>query len=127
MSTNFSNTSSTIKFGRIAVTIPVTDMEKSLQFYVDLLGFEKTFENGNPVGFAILKRDSAELHLTYAKNHQSTDRNLAHIFVSDINSFHSHLVKNNVRIIKGLREVVPGMNGFVFADPDGNRIDIGSS
>ncbi len=67
MSTNSSNTNSAFKFGRVAVTIPVTDMEKSLRFYVDLLGFEKTFENGNPIGFAILKRDIAEIHLTLAK------------------------------------------------------------
>ena len=44
---------------------------------------EKTFENGNPVGFVILERDAAELHLTLSKTHRATDRNLAHLLVSD--------------------------------------------
>lgn len=125
MSANCTDKNSALTFGRVAVTIPVTDMEKAFHFYLEVVGFEKTFENGNPVGFAILKRDAAEVHLTLAKNHKPTDRNLAHMLVSDINAFHIHLVNNNVRIIKGLREVVAGMDGFVFADPDGNRIDVG--
>jgi hypothetical protein len=32
---------------------------------------------------------------------------------------------NQVRIVKGLRDADYGLRGFVFADPDGNRIDVG--
>jgi len=53
-----------IRFGRIAATLPVRDMNKAHDFYTQVLGFEKIFENGNPVGFMILKRDQGELHLT---------------------------------------------------------------
>lgn len=115
-----------IIFGRVAPTIPVSDINKALEFYCGLLGFERTFENGNPVGFVILQRDSAEIHLTLVVNYKATDRNVAHLLLSDVATFHSLLSTNGVRIIKGLREVVPGMQGFVFADPDGNRIDVGS-
>jgi hypothetical protein len=31
-------------------------------FYTNVLGFTKVFENGDPVGFMILKRNDAELH-----------------------------------------------------------------
>jgi catechol 2,3-dioxygenase-like lactoylglutathione lyase family enzyme len=30
-----------------------------------------------------------------------------------------------VRIVKGVRDADYGMRTFVFADPDGNRIDVG--
>lgn len=53
-----------IRFGRIAAMLPVKNIEKAHDFYVRVLGFEKTFENGNPVGFLILKQGNAELHLT---------------------------------------------------------------
>lgn len=53
-----------VRFGRIAATLPVRDMSKSHSFYTQVLGFQKIFENGNPVGFMILKRDQGELHLT---------------------------------------------------------------
>lgn len=85
----------------------------------------KAFENGDPVGFVILKRDDGEIHLTLNKKHIATDRNLAHLFVSNATDFYEQLVKHNVRIIKGLKDAPYGIRGFVFADPDGNRIDVG--
>ena len=113
------------QFGRCAPMIPVTDIERSLAFYRDILGMTKTFENGNPVGFVILKRDAAELHLTLAKHHRATDRNVAHLLVADATALHDHLVAHGARIIKGLRDAKYGLRDFVFADPDGNRIDVG--
>lgn len=115
----------TTKFGRIAPTIAVADLSRALAFYVDVLGMTKTFENGNPVGFVIVKRDDAELHLTLAKQHHPTDRNVAHLLVDDATVLFDHLAANGVRIIKGLRDQTYGLRDFVFADPDGNRIDVG--
>lgn len=45
--------------------------------------------------------------------------------VADATDLHDHLVANGVRIVKGLRDADYGLCGFVFADPDGNRIDVG--
>ncbi len=114
-----------VTFGRIAATIPVTDMPRALAFYGEVLGMTKTFENGEPVGFAILERDAGELHLTLAKQHRASDRNVAHLLVDDATRLHDHLVASGVRIVKGLRDADYKLRGFVFADPDGNRIDVG--
>jgi catechol 2,3-dioxygenase-like lactoylglutathione lyase family enzyme len=102
-------------------------MDRALHFYTHVLGFTKTFENGTPTGFAILKRDAAELHLTLARDHTPTARNLVHLLVSDAGALHDALAAQDTRIVKALREVTPGLLGFVFADPDGNRIDVGST
>ena len=112
-------------FGRIAATIAVTDFPRALAFYVDILGMAPTFTNGDPIGFAILERGAAELHLTLARNHRATDRNVAHLLVDDATALHDHLVAHGVRIVKGLRDQRYGLRDFVFADPDGNRIDCG--
>ena len=103
----------------------MSDIDRALRFYVDVLGLEKTFENGNPVGFVILKREAAELHLTLARSHTGSDRNVAHLLVSDATALHDHLVAHGSRIVKGVRDADHGLRGFVFADPDGNRIDVG--
>jgi len=42
-----------------------------------------TFTNGDPVGFAILERDAAELHLTLVKGHKGSSHNAAHLLVAD--------------------------------------------
>ena len=86
---------------------------------------EKVFENGNPVGFAIMTKETAEIHLTFAKNHMATDRNIVHLIVDDAKTLYDHLEKHKVRILKGLRDADYGLRQFVFADPDGNRIDVG--
>src|SRR5262245_47009500 len=114
-----------VVFGRIAATITVSDMARALAVYVDTLGMTKTFENGNPVGFAIVRRGDGELHLTLAKQHEGTTSNVAHLLVDDARRLHDHLVASGVRIIKGVRDADYGLRGFVFADPDGNRIDVG--
>ena len=35
------------------------------------------------------------------------------------------IFENGVRIVKGLRDADFGLRCFVFADPDGNRFDVG--
>lgn len=112
-------------FGRMAPTLPVKDMARALEFYSNILGMKKIFENGDPVGFAILERDGTELHLTLTRNHSAAAHNVAHLLVNDAQALHDHLESSGVRIVKGLRNADHKMRGFVFADPDGNRIDVG--
>jgi catechol 2,3-dioxygenase-like lactoylglutathione lyase family enzyme len=114
-----------VAFGRIAAAIPVSDIARAVSFYTGILGMSVTFTNGDPLGFAILERDAAELHLTLVKGHKGGSHNAAHLMVADAVSLHDHLVANGVRIIKGLRDADYGLRGFVFADPDGNRLDVG--
>jgi catechol 2,3-dioxygenase-like lactoylglutathione lyase family enzyme len=103
----------------------VSDISQALRFYQGILGMSATFTNGDPVGFVILERDAAELHLTLVKGHMGGNHNAAHLMVTDAASLYDHLVSNGARIVKGLRDADYGLRGFVFADPDGNRIDVG--
>ncbi|MGX5665955.1 VOC family protein [Rhizobium daejeonense] len=116
-----------VRFGRIAAMLPVTDMDKAYDFYTRVLGFTKVLENGNPVGFMILKRDAGELHLTLQRNHKATDFNVAHLMVDDVDALHARCKQNGARIIKGLKDQDYGLRAFVFEDPDGNRIDVGQA
>ena len=114
-----------VRFGRMAPTISVSDISRSVNFYTEVLGFEKVFENGDPVGFAILEKDSAELHLSLLKSHKATIQNVAHLMVHDASALYQHLEAHQVNIVKAIRDANFGLRCFVFADPDGNRIDVG--
>ena len=114
-----------VRFGRIAAMLPVKDMDRAYDFYSNVLGFRKTFENGNPVGFMILKRDAGELHLTLQKNHKAADFNVAHLMVDDVDTLHALCKQHGLRIIKSLQDKDYGLRAFVFEDLDGNRIDVG--
>jgi catechol 2,3-dioxygenase-like lactoylglutathione lyase family enzyme len=114
-----------ITFGRIAASVPVTDISRALGFYQGILGMSVIFTNGDPVGFVILKQDAAELHITLVRDHRAGRHNVAHLMVTDATALYEHLVSHGVRLVKGLRDADYGLRGFVLADPDGNRIDVG--
>lgn len=114
-----------VRFGRVAVTISVKHIARALAFYVDILGFQKTFQNGDPVGFLILKKDNAEIHITRNPGHSASVQNVAHLLVEDAESLYNHVESHGVRIVKGIRDADFGLKTFVMADPDGNRIDVG--
>lgn len=114
-----------VRFGRIAATLAVKDMDRATDFYVGLLGFRKVFENGNPVGFVILQQDDAELHLTLQKNHRAADFNIAHMMVENIDRLHDLVQGRGLKVVKRLQDRDYGLRAFVFEDPDGNRIDVG--
>ncbi|MDF0602008.1 VOC family protein [Psychromarinibacter sp. C21-152] len=116
-----------LRLGRFAPTLGVRDIEASCLMYSALFGLEKVFTNGDPVGFMILKKDAAELHLTLQKDHKPERFNVAHLLVSDVDDVHRRCVERNLRIIKRLQDKGYGLRAFVFADLDGNRIDIGQA
>lgn len=113
--------------GRIAATLPVQDIARAYEFYSTVLGFTKVFENGDPVGFMILKRDAAEMHLSLQPKHKAAPFNVAHMLVSDVDALYDLCQHHRVRIIKRLQDKDYGLRAFVLADSEGNRIDVGQS
>jgi catechol 2,3-dioxygenase-like lactoylglutathione lyase family enzyme len=116
---------SKIKYGRVAPGICVRDIQAACAFYCNVLGFTKVFENGNPVGFMVLTKDDAEIHLNLKRDHTPSTVNVAHMMVDDVGALYAACEAAGVRIIKSLADKEYGQRAFVLADPDGNRIDIG--
>ena len=114
-----------VTFGRAAPGIPVRDIQAAYAFYSDVLGFKKVFENGDPIGFMVLEKDDAEIHLNQYRDHRPTTVNVFHMFVDDVDALHAICEAAGVRIIKSLKDKEYGQRAFVFADPEGNRIDVG--
>jgi len=116
-----------IRLGRLAPCVPVSDIGRAVQFYESVFGLEKTFENGDPVGFVIMKQGGAELHLTLVKEHVGKTQNVAHLMVDEgVDELYRRCeAAEGARIIKRLRDAPWGLRTFVVADPDGNRFDIG--
>ncbi|VVT24469.1 ScaffoldA20, whole genome shotgun sequence [Sphingomonas sp. EC-HK361] len=114
-----------IRFGRAAPCVCVRDIDVALAFYSGLLGFTKVFENGDPVGFVVLKKDAAEVHLSLKRDHRASTANVLHLFVGDAKALYALCEAAGVRVVKALADKDYGQRAFVIADPDGNRIDIG--
>lgn len=116
-----------IAFGRAAPGICVRDIHVAQDFYTRVLGFRTVFENGDPVGFVVMKKDAAEIHLSRKADHVASTVNVMHLFVSDAAALYALCEDLGARIIKRLADKDYGQRAFVLADPDGNRIDIGEA
>ena len=114
-----------LRFGRTAPGVAVADLQRALAFYTGVLGMKKTFENGDPVGFAIVERDAAEIHLHLVPGHRGSTLNVVHLLVDDVGALHARVLSAGVRVVKGPRDQDHGLRAFVMVDPDGNRIDVG--
>ncbi len=120
-------TSTQLHLGRIAATLAVSDITAAHDLYKSVFGFECVFQNGDPAGFMILKKDDAELHLTLQKDHKPAKFNVAHMLVSGAEAAYQLCQANGLRIIKRIQDKDYGLRSFVFADHDGNRIDVGQA
>lgn len=114
-----------VTFGRAAPGLAVRDIQAAYAFYAGVLGFSRVFENGDPVGFMVLEKDGAEIHLSQSRDHHPRTVNAFHMIVDDIDGLYAICQAAKVRIIKSLQGKDYGQRAFVFADPDGNRIDVG--
>jgi len=86
-----------------ATVFVVSDIEKSLAYYRDVLGFAVTFQYGSPTFYACLCRDDVALHLNAAHQTKRLPGNGAVcVFVRDV-----------------------GMRDFDVLDPDGNQLVFG--
>ena len=115
-----------LRLGRAAPTVGVVDLARAVAFYEGLFGFRRTFENGDPVRFVILKRDDAEVHVERVDGHVAPPQNVMHLLVVEgVDELHARCQAAGARIVSPLRDAPWGLRTFVVADPDGNKIDVG--
>jgi catechol 2,3-dioxygenase-like lactoylglutathione lyase family enzyme len=106
--------------------LTVKDIEASLAYYRDKLGFDIAFEYGNPTFYAGLCSGKVTLHLISASQ---TPRQPGHgavtIDVDDVDAVHADLVKRGAKVLKEPKDYDYGMRDFDVADLDGNMIFFG--
>lgn len=110
------------KFGRVAPTVPVTDIDQALRFYRDVLGFVVAFTNGDPVSFAVINQGDAQLHLSVQPETAGSIH--AHLMVDDLDSIHDALRQAGISIRQPPTIQPWRLRDLVVADPDGNSFEI---
>jgi uncharacterized glyoxalase superfamily protein PhnB len=97
-----------------------------MEHYRDVLGFEITFQYGNPTFYVCMCRDEVQLHLIAARRTERLAGNGALcIFVRDVDAVHAELVARGARVIKPPQNYDYGMRDFDVVDLDGNQLVIG--
>jgi catechol 2,3-dioxygenase-like lactoylglutathione lyase family enzyme len=107
-----------------------SDIERSLRFYVDKLGFEIGFKYGDPVHYAQVVRDGARLNLRHADRTPfdpefrkiAGDALAATIVVDGPDRLFAELVQQGADFHQPLRSESWGARTFIVRDPDGNLV-----
>lgn len=114
-------------FSHAATVFPVKDVEKSMRFYSEVLGFNINFKWGDPVSYAVLKRGEVSIHLTQKEgNSKPSNHTSLYVFVHDVDAVHDEFVTSNANITNPIGDRDYGMRDFDVTDPDGYLLAFGN-
>jgi catechol 2,3-dioxygenase-like lactoylglutathione lyase family enzyme len=125
------------EYQRAVPVLQVANVETSLRWYIDVLGFKPdTFPSSPPYSFAILRRDGAEIMLQCADEPRvanSAERRfdpdfiwsvylrVAGTAVLDV----AAAVEKKTQLLRGPERMFYGLVEFEVCDPDGYRVCVG--
>ncbi|MFA9479061.1 bleomycin resistance protein [Phycisphaerales bacterium AB-hyl4] len=113
-----------MKITGAATVLPVRDLEASLRFFIDHLGFAEEFRFGNYAG---VQCERLMLHLSQQGNPNTAEpgTGCVYVFCDEVDQWYAQLNAAGVRT-DGPPETYPyGMRDFLVFDPDGNQISFG--
>ena len=125
----------TAKLLRGAPYFPVADVERSMNFYDQVLGFRCEYSAGVPLQFAICRRDGLAIMLRRVDNSASVVPNEkqggtwdAFFWVNDADALHSELSSKGADIAYGpLIQESYRMREFAVRDSDGHVLGFGQA
>ncbi len=105
----------------------VRDIQKSVAYYRDRLGFTVDFTYGEPPSYAGVYRGSVLLHLqAESQADRSPGGSAVYLSVEDADRTHAELRERGARIEKEPQDYPYGLRDFDVRDLDGNRLVIAS-
>ena len=114
-------------FSHAATILAVKDMQISIAYYCNQLGFDLTFTWGEPVEYAVLNREEAvSIHLSKSSQDIGSGNHTAlYIFVHDVDRVYEEFQSKEVTITTPIGDRDYYMRDFDLKDPDGHIITIG--
>jgi uncharacterized glyoxalase superfamily protein PhnB len=105
----------------------VSDIERSIDFYSNRLGFQVDFRFGNPVSYAGLSLGNVCLHISSSYPYKNnTGHGNLYITAEEVDTLYSQLVEAGVEFYCPIGNREYGLRDFAIKDPDENQIGIGA-
>jgi uncharacterized glyoxalase superfamily protein PhnB len=109
-----------VKLSRIAPELPVTDLNNSIEYYKQKLGFKVVGQM--PAGdYAIVERDDVAIHL-FKEDGRSFSPVGIHIFTESLDELHAELQERGAHVSQGIIRKPWGNRDFRVNDDSGNEI-----
>ncbi|MDX1966693.1 MAG: VOC family protein [Planctomycetaceae bacterium] len=121
-------------FVRTVTVLPVADIEESVHWYRQALGFEAVYlhtgdDDSEPTNYAILRRGDVQFHLildepSHRLSWTKAGAGYLYLFVRDIDATFAEVNSRGVPIARGLQTENWGARGFNLTDPSGNAVHV---
>jgi predicted enzyme related to lactoylglutathione lyase len=106
-----------------ASLMPVSDLAKSLEYYLKVLGFSKRFEYGG--FYAGIEMGPVQIHLN-TKARTSPGSGDVYIFCDEVDGYYEEITRRGAKVEAPPKTYDYGMRDFASYDPDGNRVSFGT-
>jgi lactoylglutathione lyase len=108
------------------ITLLVSDLKRSIEFYRDILGLRVNKESENKIEFS--RKDSTNTKLIVELDNSKLNQNnkssvIITFSVSDLNTVYNNLTEKKVNFHKKLSDDASGKNTIIL-DPDGYLISL---
>lgn len=107
-----------------ATTFHVADVEASLCYYTEILGFFERFRYGEYAG---VENGAVQIHLAGpgAANKRGAGQSGVYIFVDECDAYYAEITAKGAKTQAPPRDQEYGMRDFIIEDLDGNLVGIG--
>jgi catechol 2,3-dioxygenase-like lactoylglutathione lyase family enzyme len=108
-----------------ATTLMVSNLDRSLTYYKDVLGFTEDFRFGNYAG---VKIGEVQVHLSQFGNPNSkpVGAGSMYIFCDEVDDYYREITAKGAKAQNPPKDYEYGMRDFIVEDPDGNFIGFGT-
>ncbi len=107
-----------------ATVFSVKDLEESLKYYREVLGFEEEFRYGDYAG---VNKGSVQIHLSHYgnPNMKSPGSGSIYIFCDEVDEYCKEIKSKGSKVQAEPKDSPYGMRDFISYDPDENQLCFG--
>ena len=115
----------------LVLAVPIlacTDIEETIAFYADRLGFEREWVWGDPPEDGGVRRGEVQLYFMRSPQlAQGCRGREVMLFVEDVDALHAEHVRRGAPIAEALRDEPWGLREYSVMDPHGHRLRFAES
>jgi uncharacterized glyoxalase superfamily protein PhnB len=115
------------RFRAVSPIFQVDVLERGIDFYMRVMGFELAWTWGTPPDRASLCRDAVEITLETRQVGEAARTSHVYLQVERIDEYYAAIVSAGARVKTPLADRVYGMRDCRIVDPDANELSIGES